>query len=234
MVLIKRLPCLVLWVLLCFPSWSLAGGSQSESGQTLGDLMDYVEYMVDEDPHFTSGQILSYLNAAIQDVIWQTECMESGTQFTMTTGTSEYSLSGVSYFAITDVSWLESGATRYKPLMRSTPKGLDRNIIGEQEPAWFYERAGFLGVYPVEDADITGSTLYVTFLPVQDVLLETQIVPTPAALDQALVYYAAARCFARDKQWAAYQQMMGLYVQWIQRYRMTISKPAPEFKQQHQ
>ncbi len=223
----------ILWVLLLlFPTLALAGGSQSESGKTLGDIEDYVEYMVDEDPYFTSAQRISYINAAIQDVVWQTRCMESGTHFVLTAGTTEYALSGVSYLMITDVSWLDSGATKHKPLLRRKTQGHGLSIGGEEKPAWWYERAGFLGVFPVTSEDVTGSTAYVTYVPAQSTLSSTDNVPTPASLDQALVYYAAARCFARDKQWAAYQQMMSLYAQYIQRYRLMVSDPPPEMKSQ--
>lgn len=228
---LKRLPITLLCalLLLALPVFALAGGSQSESGKTLNDIEDYVEYLVDEDPYFTSGQVLSYINAAIQDVIWQTRCMESTAQLAVTAGVTEYD-TGVSFFHISDVSWLESGATTPKPLLRHTSKV--QAIRGEQKPAWYYVRAGLLGIHPVEDPGISGSSLYVTYLPVQDTLTGTQNVPTPAALDQALVYYAAARCFFRDKQFVAYQQMMSLYAQYIRRYRLSIGEPAPESKVQ--
>ncbi len=228
---LKRLPITLLCALalIALPAFALAGGSQSESGKTLNDLVDEVEYLVDEDPHFTSTQILSYLNAAVQDAIWQTKCLESTAQLTVTAGVTEYD-TGVSFFHVSDVSWLESGATTPKPLLQHTSRV--QAIRGEQKPAWWYVRAGLLGIHPVEDSGISGSSLYVTYLPVQNTLTGTQNVPTPASLDQALVYYAAARCFFRDKQFVAYQQMMSLYAQYIRRYRLSIGEPPPESKTQ--
>lgn len=197
-----------------------AGGGQSPSGKTIANLVDEVEYLVDEDPYFTSAQIIVYLNSAVADVTWKSGCTESGTSIIVTAGTTEYALD-VSYGTITNISWQETGTTAYKSLLRGDPQTLGWQTSGSDRPLYWYERAGKVGIYPMVDSDnitITGSTCYVTYTPIHTTLTSTDYVPTPAVLDQALVYYAAAQCFLRDRQYVAYSQMMAAYGRELQMY----------------
>jgi hypothetical protein len=219
-------------LLLLLPVLAWAGGGQSTSGRALSDLVDEVEYLVDNDPYFDSTQIVSHLNAAIDDVVWQTGCTEATEQQAVTAGTTEYALSS-SYMKVTNVSWLPSGSTSWQTLLRGKPNDLGYLAHEGAEPKYWYERSGFIGVYPLKDTDnttVTGTSIYVTYVPLLGTFSSSDEVPVPAVLEQPLVFYAAGRCFFRDKQWAAYAQMMNLYSQWIHRYRTEIGEPPRELR----
>lgn len=97
------------------------------------------------------------------------------------------------------------------------------NEPGEAEPAYWYEFAGKIGVYPpMVDVSAEKITLYLITRPIA--IASGAEITTPAIYDTALVCYVAAQAWLKDLKPAKYLQMMSLYDSELQRIRADLNE----------
>lgn len=200
--------------LICSPAF--AGGS-TVSGKTVNNLLDESRYLFNgisqsgvTDPGWPDTEIRAWINDAVSDISTITECQEDSQRFTLSTGTSEYTMTA-SYMYVKDVVY-QTGTTAFRTLMQGK-LGDVGNIQQADEPKYWYELDGKIGIYPLKDtkdATISGDTIYVVFIPFTATLSGGSSIPTPAMFDQAILYFVAKRAFAKfgkAEQSAFYDQL---------------------------
>jgi len=197
----KRAVLILFTVFLLFlaPFEVIAGGA-STSGKTVTNLIVEVRNFLNEPTgsFWSDTEITTWLNDAVRSVNRQTLSTEAREKFVVDSGTSEYAMTET--YLMVKGATLQTGVTAYKALFRG--KAEDVGHVNKDEPTYFYEFNGKVGIYPLKDTSdftSTGTTLYVSYVPYQSTLSGSSTIPTPAILDRAIVYYAVAQALYKDK-----------------------------------
>jgi len=220
----KLILVLLALVLLLLPPSSAFSGGQTVSGKTVDDLVTEARYILNESASasgkmWTDAEIETWINDAVRNIIARTHCLESSEQHTLDSGTSEYTISNDYVFVKTVL--YQSGETEFRALLPSSVDVL--GYVPGDEPKHFYEYNGKVGVFPLKDsrdATVSGNTIYVYYVPMQETLSGTSSIPTPASFDRAILYYTISQAFLKDGQMDRSDRFWSQYSQEIDRYRM--------------
>lgn len=231
----------VILIILLFPALSWAG-PQGVSGTTAYDIIEQARALFDESAS-ASGKILSdsemldWVNWGIVDVAARSFCIQATTSITLSTGVSEYPMSGVSYLWVQsavlnnalDISSTSSGATNVnKGLMRGNQQSIGALDANVGEPVYFVDWNETIIFYPTPDASVNNGkvTLYVYEYPTH--IASADILPTPGVYDEALAMFVVSRAFrkARDLVMADYYEQK--YEQEMTRRQVQFSLPLKD------
>jgi len=189
--------------LLLLSSPVFAGGAPA-SGKTVNGLVLETQYLINgisqsgvTDPAWPEAELRVWINSAIEDINVLAGAQESSERFTVSTGTSEYAMTS-SYLYLKDVAY-QTGATTFRTLSKGKFEDVG-NLQKADEPAYWYEVNGKVGIYPLQDtkdATASGNTIYAIYVPLNSTLSGASAIPTPAMFDQAILYFVAKRAFAK-------------------------------------
>lgn len=200
------------------------------SGKTVANLTREVRYLLNETESsttgfFKDGEIEAWINDAVRNVIARGHPLSSVTHFTLSSGTSEYSITD-NYVAVRAVLY-QSGITAFKGLQRGSKAAVGNIGDAYEEPRHFYEtksRTG-VGIYPLIDSDdntVSGNTIYVSYTPMQTTLSGASPIPTPASFDRHIVYYAVGQGFIKDNKMKRAQFVLSQYQAELDRFRVDL------------
>jgi len=210
-------------LVLLIPSICFAG-PQATSSTTGTNLIAQARIYLDEPStsivRWTEAELLQYLNDGTVDIAAQTGCYQGSESITLGANTIEYSPS-TSYLSVVGVVINPASGTKWGLI-----KGSIRSIgaqVGVSVPTYWYEFAGKIGIYPAYTA-VTTETATAYFVKRPAAIAAGGTVPTPAALDNALVYYITAQALLKDRR----PQEAGNYLAWYQKelnqYRQDLSE----------
>lgn len=218
----KRILCILSLVAVTLIGFSYAG--QQASNTVASTIIDRAQIILsDADGNFyTDAKLLYFVNMGVQDIASKTKCMDVTYPVLLQTGVTEYSIgSGTSYFTINTAVYVESGTSNYKGLKKSNPQSIG-HVQNAGEPVWWYQSEDNIGVYPPPSSGVSGDqvTAYLTKRPLD--VTATEVVPTPAVYDNALVYYVVAQSSYMDLQKGRGDMYLALYVECLKQYRADI------------
>ena len=217
----KRKIALILLIVLI--PWLVFAASQTTSSSTASDLITKIRYILNEPTAYfwTDAELASYLNDAVYDVVARTRCLETQETLSLTSGTSQYSLS-TSYIAIKGAIYYNG--TTYKGLIPGEIKSYGHSEDIE-EPEFYYDWNNKVELYP--DPNTSGTSLIVYLLKKPTgISATTSSIETPAIYDRALVLYSSAQAFYKDNQFAKGGRLMAEYFEELNRYRVDFVEPV--------
>jgi hypothetical protein len=204
-------------------------GSQATSSTAASTIITNARYYLNEDvaDFWTAAELLVWVNDGIVDVAGKTRAMESTEDITLVTDTLEYTLSN-DYITIAGAIYI-SGTTYYKGLKRGSVKDVG-HFEDIDEPEYYYEWNGKVGIYPLAESATTGDTVTIYLVERPSAVTVDQNVPTPAHYDKALTLYVAAQGFLKDRQIGRYKNLMDLYHAELERYRADYGEQPKDKK----
>lgn len=222
----KRLSLAILAVILFTISLICYAGGPTTSGTTVNGIVTLARYTLREATasFWSDAELISHVNSAIREIVEKTHCLQSVEQKTLSSATTEYALS--SSYVVVDLILYQSGTTAYKRLTKRDPiyGKIDLDLT---EPEFWYEAGGKIGIYPV-GTTASGNTAVIYYIPLQSTLSGASSVPTPASLDDAVVYYTLAQALPKQQKFDVAAYYLGLFRQEIMEYRQDIVYPKPE------
>lgn len=218
---------IIVLVLLVFPV-KLWAGAQTVSGKTTTEVITSVRYYINENTasFWSDAELLSYINDATTNIIGLSGCSEQLERFPITTGTTEYTLTE-NYMGIKEVLYIsKTGVTDYKSLLRGDITKVGHASSGTfNDPVYYYEFNGKVGLYPLEDT-ATGSTIFVYLNSMPASLTSGSTITTPAFFDRAIIFYTTAQALYKAKLFQSANLFMTQYYFDIKFYVENIMKPA--------
>ncbi len=203
---------------------SAFAGSQQTSSTPASTIITNARYYLNEEAgaaneFFSDTELLRWVNDGMRDIAAKSHCTETTESVDLAADTVEYSLT-TNYIAVKGVVYINADGESLGLL-----EGNVRSI-GEpdsEEPAYWYEYAGKVGVYPALASRTTETvTVYLVTRP-SDISSSADIT-TPAVYDTALTLYVVAQGFLKDRKFGSYAQIMSLYQGEIDRYRAEFNE----------
>jgi len=197
-------------------------GSQQVSSTTGSSMIAQVraDYNDTTSVYFTDAEMLQFLNDGIVDLVNKSHCYEATESISLVANTVEYSITS-NYVEVVAVQYY-NGTNKFA-LKKGSPAeiGLNTEESDTDAPAFWYEFAGKIGIYPSLSSVTTQTvTLYLVKWPVP--IVSSGTISTPAIYDVALKYYILSRMALKDKNTAMHESMMGKYNQEIGFYRQDL------------
>jgi hypothetical protein len=153
------------------------------------------------------------------DIVSRTHCLEATESINLASSTIEYSVTST-YLTVKAVHYVDASSNVWA-LKKGSPSSVGQNI-GADAPMYWYEWGGKVGVYPTITR--TTETITVYYITRPTAIASSANVTTPAIYDTALTYYVAAHAHLKDRQTGRYAQMMGLYLQELERLRGDLTE----------
>ena len=153
---------LFIFVLVLFASVTVYAASQQTSSTLASTIIDNVETLLNDTNNnmWTAAELLVWLNDGMVDIVSRSHCLQTTESIDLATDTLEYSITST-YLAIKAVHYVDSDG-EIKALLKGSPMsvGLVEDV---DEPVYWYDWAGKVGVYPVDSitptATITDTTI---------------------------------------------------------------------------
>jgi hypothetical protein len=170
---------------------------------------------------WSEAQMLEFLNAGMVDLALKAKCYQTSEAVTLVANTVEYALTTTAYISVASVN-LNTASDGTIGLTMGNINSVGRAIVGGAEPRYWYEYNGKVGIYPAYSAVTTETaTVYLVNRPAA--IAAGSNVLTPAALDQALVYYITAQALLRDRRPQEASNYLTLYQQEVDLYRKDVA-----------
>lgn len=214
----KTLRLLFIIMLLCCSV--VFAGPQSTSTTTAEDIVAQARVYLDEPTEimWTNQELLRILNDGMVDIAIKAKCYQTTETISLTANTIEYTPTS-DYIGVVAVHLNQAtgGTVKLTPGTVSSVGAIPTSGTAVR-PAYWYEFAGKIGIYPAYTT-VTTQTIKV-FLARRpaDVGYYTDV-RTPAVFDRALVYYIVAQALMIDDRFTAANNYMTMYLGEIDRYR---------------
>lgn len=218
---------------------SAFAASQQVSSTTAATMIDRTEARLNdaENRMWLAGDLLSWLNEGQLDIVTRTHCLENTETETLVADQVEYPLdnfdSSVTYITIKAVLYIDSNSEA-KALTKGTIIGAYQNTNDQSlgnaddpdEPAFWYEWSGSVGIYPTLSAidGVTAETIKIYYITRPVALVSTDNITIPAIYEPALIYYMMAQAYLRDNKMNRYLQTIAIYEQEMKRIRVDLNE----------
>lgn len=207
----------VIITVLLISAYSFAGSQQVSSTTAATIILNARAYLNDESsaPFWDGTELLQWLNDGMVDLVGRSHCLETTENINLVADQVEYPITS-SYILVKWVRYVDSDSKKHG-LLPGNP--FDAGSVEDvEEPAYWYDWAGKIGVYPVLSSVTTELvTVYLVTRPAA--ITPTDAITVPAIYDKALTMYVVAQAWAKDRQMGKYAQAMGLYQAELDRYR---------------
>lgn len=217
---------LSVFIVVLFISVSAYAGSQQTSSTLASAIItDARAYLNESTASFWSdAELLQFLNDGMVDIVSRSHCLETTEDINLVADQLEYTITST-YIVVKAVHYVDSDS-EIKGLAQRSPNKVGKPEIVD-EPKYWYDWAGKIGVYPVLTSVTTEKvTLYLITRPTA--IASNANVTTPAIYDKALTLYIVAQAWAKDRQMGKYNQTMALYQAELDRYRQDLLKVSEE------
>lgn len=214
---------LIAFFLILFAVNAYAGSQQLSSTTGTVFIADVREdYNDTTTTHFTAAEMLEFLNDGMVDIANKSHCLQATEAVTLVANTVEYAIS-TNYV---DVVW-----AIYNPATGSK-KGLVRGSINDVgmvqgagfgdtgEPAFWYEFAGKIGIYPPL-ATVTTQTVTAYLATRPTAIAAGSNITIPASYENALKLYMLSRMALKDK---ATELYTAIYTQYLAEIKFLVGE----------
>lgn len=237
----KKIILTILYLLL-MPT-ILFAGSQEISGTDASVIAQRARVYL-HDPTIWGGtqrhiwsdtMLLQWVNDGTVYLAYESECLEDIESETLVENQASYPLTS-SYIAIKAVIYKGAAGTEWS-LDKGDLLGKDGNkpSFGHSDdatgaPGYWTQWENGVKVHPLPDSDAAGDTIDVYLVERPTTVTATDDVLVPASLDEALVYYVAAKGFLRDGKSSKHGVFMALCDRAISKYlnKYIETMPRPE------
>lgn len=220
----KKLILFILFILFILVGFAY-GASQQTSSTAASELINDAEALLNdsENRFWRQSELLQWLNDGMVDIVSRSHCLQSTESINLATDTLEYTITS-NYITVKAVHYIDSDGA-VKALRRGGPDrvGLVEDV---DEPVYFYDWAGKLGIYPTFTRTTETVTVYLITRPTAITVLNN--VTTPAIYDTALTYYMVAQAHLKALKHAKYLQSMALYDAEMNRLRQDLNESAKD------
>ena len=145
-----------------FFSVSVYAASQQTSSTTAAEIIDDVETLLNDTDNrmWTAGELLQWLNDGMVDIVSRSQCLQTTETIELVSNQLEYTITST-YHSIKGVHYIDQDAG-IKALIKGSPMsvGLVEDV---DEPVYWYDWAGKIGVYPVDTITPTVTDTEITF-----------------------------------------------------------------------
>ena len=208
----------------CFDNFVTFGfavcASVKTSSTTASAIIVSARYYLNEptEVFWLDVELLAWLNTGTMDIFARGKVLECSESIDLSVGTIEYALSE-RYLGITDVIYVNSDSAS-KGLIRSNPRSVGHTSV--DEPAYWYEIGGMLGIFPATSTASETATVYYLARPTDVATDESVLIP--AHYENALSLFIAARAWIKDEQLAKSDRAMAEYYEEIDRFRIDYNE----------
>jgi hypothetical protein len=170
---------------------------------------------------WSEAQMLEFLNAGMIDLALKAKCYQTSEAVTLVANTVEYTPTTTTYIEVADVKINPASGSAFG-LKRGNIRSVGAEPGTHTTPKFWYEYNGKVGIYPAYSAVTTETaTVYLVNRPAA--IAAGSNVLTPAALDQALVYYITAQALLRDRRPQEASNYLTMYQQEVDLYRKDVA-----------
>lgn len=216
----KKYAYILLFVFL-IPALCLAG-PQTASSTLASAIIDKAETILDDESNliWDTTELLEYLNEGTIDIVEETGCYQGTEAITLVADTVEYTPTTAYLGVVSAVINPASGASYGLKKGNVTSRAFQ---ISDDQPEFFYEFAGKVGIYPAYSS-VTTETATVYFIKRPVAVASNANVLVPAALDKALIYYIVGHSLLRDRRPQEAQNYLAWYQRELNQYRREFSE----------
>jgi hypothetical protein len=235
----KRFAAAILALVLCVYGAVLWAGSYKTSSITAQTVIDRARVDLNETTasFWSDAQLLTWVDEAVREIVYETRCLEAGSSSYVLSGTSRsFTLPGVT--TVLDVEKVEhdSGvSTDVQQIFDLDRVPFSRMRLGAEKergrPKTFAVWNYYLWIFPIPDSNQSGTTLYMYYLPTPTGCKSAASpIETPSYFDGALVDFVVAKAYLKLGEVDKAIKRLAIYEKRIQTYNATILRREPILK----